>query len=69
MEGQNFIIRPNELARNLGVSKPTLWRWERQGIFPMRKKFGPNTVGWFIKDIEDHLRNCPAAAPMSEEEV
>jgi prophage regulatory protein len=52
-----YIIRPTELAQRLGVSHPTLWRMERRGELPARKKIGPRAVGWLTSDIEQWLSN------------
>ncbi len=46
------ILRTNELAERLGVCRVTLWRWERQGLIPRRRRIGPNTVGWLASEIE-----------------
>ena len=46
------IIRPNDLAALLGVSRVTIWRWERAGALPPKKTLGPRTVGWLASDIE-----------------
>ena len=58
----NFIIRPRELSQELGVTKPTLWRWEKEGNLPPRKKIGPNCVGWLRNDIEEWLQSRPEAS-------
>ncbi|WP_374726398.1 helix-turn-helix transcriptional regulator [Aeromonas salmonicida] len=42
----NLIIRPTQLAQELGVSKTTLWRWCRQGFLPRPINLGPRLVGW-----------------------
>lgn len=57
----NYIIRPIELSRHLGVTKPTLWRWEKEGNLPPRKKIGPNCVGWLTADILTWLETRPHA--------
>ena len=49
---ESRILRANELARRLGISRVTLWRWERQGLIPPKLKLGPNTVGWLESEIE-----------------
>jgi len=56
------MIRAGELCEILGVSKVTLWRWERDGHLPPRKKFGPGkAVGWRSTDIDDYLEQLPNA--------
>ncbi len=49
---QSRVLRPNELAAKLGVSRTTLWRWERQGLLPPRVNVGPNTRGWLAEAID-----------------
>ncbi len=46
------IVRPRELARRLTLSEATLSRWEREGLLPAKRRFGPRMVGWFEEDIE-----------------
>ena len=33
------------------VSRATLFRWERAGLFPRRKKLGPGAVGWVEAEV------------------
>ncbi|MCP4285053.1 MAG: AlpA family phage regulatory protein [Gammaproteobacteria bacterium] len=42
----NRFMNRQEIKRITGKGDPTLWRWERRGIFPKRRKIGPNSVGW-----------------------
>ena len=46
------ILRRKELAERLCVSEVTIWRWERKGYLPAKRKLGPNTVGWLASEIE-----------------
>jgi predicted DNA-binding transcriptional regulator AlpA len=45
------IIRPNKAARLLGISRATLYRWERTGHLPSRVILGPGTSGWKEEDL------------------
>lgn len=47
------VVRPGELAGRLGVSRVTLWRWEREGRLPAKRRIGPNVVGWLECEIDD----------------
>ena len=55
------VLRPADLARRLGVSRTTLWRWERSGHLPRRREIGPNTAGWPEAEIREWLEARPAA--------
>ncbi len=56
---QKKIIRPSELARLLGVSRATLWRWSRDGILPPKRQIGPNVTGYFPEELEQWLASRP----------
>lgn len=62
-------MRTAELATLLQVSKPTIWRWEKEGNLPPRKKFGPNVSGWIRSSIQAWLASRPDAAPKVDQEV
>ncbi|MFU8862219.1 MAG: helix-turn-helix transcriptional regulator [Cyclonatronaceae bacterium] len=57
------IIRPSELARIMGISSVTLWRREKAGKLPKRRKIGSRAVGWLSSDVEAHLKELPDAEP------
>jgi len=61
MKNTISIIRPGELAELLSVSKVTIWRMEKRGDLPPRKRISRTLVGWIEKDIEEWLRNRPDA--------
>jgi len=37
------------------VSRVTLWRMERAGLFPKRIQISPNRVGWMESDVDAWL--------------
>ncbi|OAN61023.1 transcriptional regulator [Balneola sp. EhC07] len=49
------ILRPTQLANQLGVSKSTLWRLEKSGELPKRITISERIVGWKESDIEEWL--------------
>lgn len=63
------IIRPNELAKMLSVSKVTLWRMENRGEIPPRIKISKRAVGWLESDIEEWLNSLKASTIEKSEEV
>ena len=46
-----FIRLPEVLAR-VGVSIMTIYRWEKKGLFPKRRRLGKNSVAWVEDEIE-----------------
>lgn len=57
-------LRAGELAERLGISRVTLWRWERSGRLPPKRQIGPNVVGWLESEIDEWF----ARTTSSEEE-
>lgn len=46
-------LRLREVLARIGVSWVTLWRWEREGLFPKRRKIGKRAVAWVEAEIDD----------------
>ena len=57
------ILRPSNVARLLGVSRTTLWRWTKAGHLPPPIKLGPGVTGWRASDIDAWVasRSDPAS--------
>lgn len=51
------ILRINEVAKQVGLSRTTIWRLERSQEFPPRRKLAPNAVGWLADEIEEWIRS------------
>jgi prophage regulatory protein len=58
-QGVPLMIRAAALAKQLGVSEVTIWRWRRDGVLPAPTEIGPNTVAWPCSTIEEWLRARP----------
>ena len=54
------IMRLNEVKAVTGLSKTTIYRFEKEGRFPSRVSLGERSVGWFEDDIEDFLMSLKA---------
>ncbi len=40
------FIRINDLAKQLDVTKVTIWRWRKEGRLPPATAISPRVVGW-----------------------
>lgn len=49
------ILGTRDVIKVTGLSRTTLWRYERAGNFPSRLRLGPNRVGWRASDIRDWI--------------
>ncbi|MGH2688174.1 MAG: helix-turn-helix transcriptional regulator [Actinomycetota bacterium] len=58
------LVRPGELAERLSVSRTTLWRWERSGRLPKRRRLGENVnvTGWSAQELEEWFASTKDAA-------
>jgi prophage regulatory protein len=54
------IMRLNEVKAVTGLSKTTIYRFEKEGRFPLRVSLGERSVGWFEDDIEGFLMSLKA---------
>src|SRR5688500_16755351 len=46
-----------EVAQRVALSRSTIWRLERAGQFPKRRRLSVNKVAWWEPEIEEWLRN------------
>ena len=44
-------LRDTEVAARYGISKPTVWRWVREGILPAPVSLGPRCSRWKLSDL------------------
>lgn len=63
------ILRPAEVQRRTGLGRTTIWRRERAGDFPRRRRLGPTLVGWLESELDDWLENLPFADQESDPEA
>ena len=45
------ILREPEVVARTGLSRVTIWRYERRGDFPARRRLGENSIGWIEGEI------------------
>ena len=63
------ILSTREVVKITNLSRVSLWRYERRGLFPSRLRLGPNRVGWLQSEIEDWLRSRPRGMTNAEAET
>ena len=57
------VLRVRAVCELLGVSRTTLWRWERAGQFVGRRQLGPGVVGYIDDDVTTWLSGRPSHQP------
>lgn len=48
---QEGFVRQPTVLNVLGISKTTLWRRVKEGVYPRPVKISTNTSAWRVKDI------------------
>ena len=46
------LLRVSEVSRLTTLSRTTIWRLERAGTFPSRRKLSANAVAWLLEEVE-----------------
>ena len=55
------LLRLPEVEAVTGLSGTTIWRREREGKFPRRRRVGPNVVAWRSDEVEAWIEGRPRA--------
>jgi prophage regulatory protein len=56
------LIRAKQVAQVTGLSRGTIYRLERAGSFPSRRRLSANSVAWIEHEITAWMESRPAAA-------
>ncbi len=57
------ILRVADVCRRVGLARTTLWRREREGKFPARRRLGPQGVGWLESEVIVWIQSREVAGP------
>jgi len=55
------LLRLPEVEEATGLSATTIWRREREGKFPRRRRVAGNLVAWRSDEIDAWIRSRPLA--------
>jgi len=50
------ILRIQRVIKVTGLSRSSIYRLEREGDFPSRRRLGPNSVGWIEDEVVAWMR-------------
>ncbi len=51
------LLRFGEVRQRTGLSRSTIWRMERSGVFPKRIQVSVNVVAWREDEVSDWIRS------------
>lgn len=66
---QNEFFRWPRVRQLTGLSRSTVWRLEKSGQFPARRKLSANSVGWSLIELQEWMQSRNAAATQDTHEV
>lgn len=59
-------MKQPEVTETTGLSGTSIWRKEKAGEFPRRRRIGPNSVAWLASEIEKWMKTRPFAEEEEE---
>ena len=51
------VLRFRAVRDRTGLSRSTIWRLERRGVFPQHRRISINAVGWIEDEVEAWIRS------------
>lgn len=54
------MLSSKEVRAITGVAHSTLWRWQQEGRFPLRRILGTNRIGWLESEVMVWVRTRPS---------
>lgn len=49
------LLRYEDMKRIFGISRSSLYRWEKEGDFPKRVQMGANSIAWKQEDVMEWI--------------
>jgi prophage regulatory protein len=69
MAMHNEFLRWPRVRQLTGLSRSTIWRLEKNGQFPARRKLSANSVGWSLIELQAWMQSRNVAATQDTHEV
>ena len=60
--GQSTILRMPSVKERTGLSRSSIYFFEKQGTFPKRISLGPRAVGWDSAQVDAWIKSKIAAS-------
>ncbi len=58
---EELLLKDKEVARMIGVSRGTLWRMVKAGLFPPPIRVGTRAVRWRLSEVLEWIASRPVA--------
>ena len=53
LPGGTFYLSDQQIAARYAVSRGSIWRWVRGGVFPKPVKLGPGCTRWQLSAVQN----------------
>uniref|UniRef100_UPI00403FAA3F helix-turn-helix transcriptional regulator n=1 Tax=Pseudomonas sp. AE27 TaxID=3127460 RepID=UPI00403FAA3F len=53
------LLPPKTVCSLVGISRITLWRWCRDGVFPAGRHIGPRRTAWLESEVNSWINSRP----------
>jgi prophage regulatory protein len=60
------LLRIKQVIEATGLSRMTVWRLEKAGRFPTRRRLGDHAVAWLESDIDAWIESRPRVKTLSD---
>jgi prophage regulatory protein len=65
-EPPDRVLRWREVRDRIGLSRATIWRMVRNGVFPAPVRLGPQSVGWIEREVIEWIADRAARRPFKQ---
>lgn len=66
---QNIYLRWPTVQEVSGLSRPTVWRMERDNRFPRRRQLSANSVGWLKSEVDAWVETRDQVSSVAHKEA
>jgi prophage regulatory protein len=56
----SLIVRPKDIPSVVGLGRTTVFRLEKKGEFPKRRRISDSCVGWLRSELDEWLKSREA---------
>lgn len=58
------VLKRSEMLKIVGMGYTTVWRLEKDGKFPARRRLSVGRVGWLLSEVQDWINRRANAEQM-----
>ncbi|WP_418594410.1 helix-turn-helix transcriptional regulator [Ponticoccus sp. (in: a-proteobacteria)] len=65
LDNSSLYLSVTQVAERFGVSEDSIWRWKRNGTFPVPRRLGPKMTRWRLADVLEFEAGLEACMVMT----